>query len=138
MIEATGPELERRREILDMIRDWTGDDRPIKLPPFDDSRTAAAEVALLGCLDEPGSFGGAVGSFNYLFEGEEDLLHLIVARKDRSPIAVEEAQTVASFLLPGVEPATIWIKPGTLTHHFYLGHDLLVDSWTRLQAKSAL
>jgi hypothetical protein len=49
-----------------------------------------------------------------------------VVRADRQPITPEEARTVAAVLLKGVSGALVWIKPGTYSQHFYLGHDDLL------------
>ncbi|MBV6459158.1 MAG: hypothetical protein HONBIEJF_02301 [Fimbriimonadaceae bacterium] len=72
--------------------------------------------------------GGELKGFRYSFEGEDDLLHLSIARADGSALTVEEAQTVVAELLPGMPAALIWLKPGQLSHHFYMGHDDLVAS----------
>jgi len=77
--------------------------------------------------DEP-EFGGRVGEYAYLFEGEDDLLHLIVTRNDGSPMAEEETTAAARFLLPDVPEAMVWLRPGTDAHHYYLGHDLLCSN----------
>ena len=71
-------------------------------------------------------FAGEVAEYTYSFEGEDDLLHVAISRKDRQPLAVEEAQEVMHFLLPNIAPGLIWIKPGTKEQHFYLGHDELL------------
>jgi len=77
---------------------------------------------------EPNEFGGRLGDFRYQFEGEEDLLHLMVVRQDLSGLEPSEARSVAAFLLEGVPPALVWYRPGTKSHHFYLGHDDLLGS----------
>jgi len=73
-------------------------------------------------------FAGLVGEYGYSFEGEEDLLHLAVERRDSDPLTVEEAQEVVAFVLPHLAPGVIWVKPGTVSHHFYFGHDELLES----------
>jgi hypothetical protein len=60
-------------------------------------------------------------------EGEEDLLHLIVVRQDGKELTPAEGQAVAGFVWPGVPSALIWLKPGVLSQHFYVGHDELVS-----------
>jgi hypothetical protein len=74
----------------------------------------------------PPEFCGAVGVFSYVFEGEDDLLHISVERADEQEISVEDAQSVVHFLLPTVPWGMVWLKPGTYSHHFYLGHDELL------------
>ncbi|HEY3780582.1 MAG TPA: hypothetical protein VGL56_05825 [Fimbriimonadaceae bacterium] len=101
----------------------------------------AAEIAvrdqiiseLLSCIESnsriPMSdprFAGSLGSFFYFFEGEDDLLHLGVSRSDGAPLAVEDAQQVALFLMPDLPPGVLWVKPGTYSQHFYFGHDELL------------
>ena len=101
-------------------------DVTIKLPNFDKNLSKSSpENALLTVGLEPNLFGGTVGPYRYQFEGEEDLLHLIVTRIDIGEISVEEAQDVAEFLLSPVAPALIWLKPGERSQHFYVGHDEL-------------
>jgi hypothetical protein len=98
--------------VLSRILDCIREDRVIKLPSFD------AEV--------PALFEGTVGPYRYQFEGEEDLLHLMVARSDGGPLSPAEGQSVASLLLSAVPSSLIWIKPGEFSQHFYLGHDELL------------
>ena len=71
-------------------------------------------------------FLGTVGVFCYQFEGEDDLLHLAVTRRDKSALTPEEGQDVAAWLLPGMPSGLIWIRPGEFSQHFYCGHDDLV------------
>ena len=49
------------------------------------------------------------------------------ARLSARPLQPTEAQQVAGFLLEGVPPALIWLKPGEFTQHFYVGHDELIE-----------
>jgi hypothetical protein len=99
----------------------------IKLPPFDPAIDRPSDrFALLSVGLEDNIFGGTVGPFRYQFEGEEDLLHLIVTRLDSEALSPSEGQAVASFLMPGVSPALIWLRPGEFSQHFYVGHDELV------------
>ncbi|MBI1755715.1 MAG: hypothetical protein HYR64_01235 [Fimbriimonas ginsengisoli] len=89
-----------------------------------------AEVAPQLAGLEPNAFGGLVGPYRYQFEGEDDLLHLIVVRRDLGALEPEEGQSVAAFLLEGVPQSLIWLKPARLSQHFYLGHDVLLESLT--------
>lgn len=76
---------------------------------------------------EPNDYQGTVGDIAYQFEGEEDLLHLILSRCDGAPLSIGDAQCAASWLFQGVSPALIWFKPAEAVQHFYLGHDDLVS-----------
>lgn len=101
----------------------------IYLPAFDRERSVASdEQALVTVGVEPNPWGGTVAAFRYQLEGEEDLLHLFVVRQDGSALTPEQAQLVAGFVWAGVPAALIWLKPGRLTQHFYVGHDDLVGS----------
>lgn len=120
----TAAEEHRRLEVLAEVLDSIRQDRQIKLPRFDPkSSLSAPETALQSVGIEPNAFGGTAGEYRYQFEGEEDLLHLIITRCDAGALTPEQAQNVAAWLLPGVPPALIWLKPGKFTQHFYLGHD---------------
>lgn len=100
----------------------------IRLPDFDPSIEAgSAEIALLKAGLEPNPWGGRIGDFRYQFEGEDDLLHLMVCRTDCGEISPEEGQSVAALIFPTVPSALYWFKPGTLSQHFYIGHDVLPD-----------
>lgn len=116
-------EESRRDEVLTRVLDYIRRDETIRLPRFDPSQSAAAS-ALLSIPDN--DFSGHFGPFRYQFEGEDDLLHVIVIRADGQPLTPEDARPVASFVLPGVLPALIWLKPGQYSQHFYLGHDDLL------------
>lgn len=124
-------EAARRREVLASLLQAIAEDRRIELPSFDpDLSGASPETALQSVGLEPNPFGGTRGEVRYQFEGEEDLLHLILTRLDAAPLSVESAQSVVGWLLRGVPAALIWLKPGSVTQHFYLGHD---DVVTHLQ-----
>ena len=71
-------------------------------------------------------YEGSTEGYRYLFEGEEDLLHLIVTKEDKSEVEPENALKVAKEILNGVPGALIWMKPGKSSYHFYLGHDELL------------
>ncbi len=126
-------ETARRDEVVARIVDYTVRGETIRLPAFDGSAALGGELeaALLALKREPNAFSGTVGDYWYQFEGEEDLLHLIVARCDGAELTPEDAQAAAGFVLAGVPPALIWLKPGKVSQHFYLGHDLLVQSSRR-------
>lgn len=79
-------------------------------------------------FDPEGLFAGTVGPFAYVFEGEDDLLHLAVRRQDQGCLTPEEAQEVGLFLMPNLPWALAWIKPGQFSQHFYLGHDHLLEA----------
>lgn len=87
---------------------------------------AAGVTIKLPAGGEGGPFSGTVGPYRYQFEGEEDLLHLIVTRIDGCPLSAEEGQNVVAFLLPGMPPGLVWIRPGEFSQHFFCGHDDLV------------
>jgi len=106
-------------------------DLTIHLPPFhgvtsdscDPSETALQQVGV-----EPNEYGGTIGPYRYQFEGEEDLLHLFIVRIDGAPLSPEEGQAVSGAILGHVPAGLIWFKPGHLTQHFFLGHDVLIES----------
>lgn len=110
--------------ILDCIRT----DRTIKLPDFDPNISRPSDqFALQNIGLEPNEFGGHIGPYRYQFEGEEDLLHLIVTRVDGVAVPTNEGQQVCGFVLRGISPALIWLRPGENTQHFYVGHDELLS-----------
>ncbi|MBL8060548.1 MAG: hypothetical protein JNK63_07535 [Chthonomonas sp.] len=119
MLEPSNEEVSRRAEVMAAIFECIRANRPVKLPPFDPA--AGNQVGA-----EPNPFNGKVGDLAYQFEGEEDLLHLIIRRADHQPLPPNEARAVAAWLFSGVPPALIWFKAGTIEQHFYLGHDDLL------------
>ena len=124
----TPAEGERRDEIARRILRFIEENRRIALPPFDPALARPNDrFALVNVGLEPNDFAGSLGHCRYQFEGEEDLLHLIVTA-DGGAITVAEGQRVAAFVLAGVPPALVWLKPGELSQHFYVGHDDLVGS----------
>lgn len=126
-LDPTTAEIVRRDEVFSSILTAIKQSQTIKLPPFDASLSRPSDqVALQSVGLEPNPFSGTVGPFRYQFEGEEDLLHLIVMPQDGESITPEEARPVAEFLLPTLPPALIWLKPGLYTQHFYFGHDELL------------
>lgn len=103
--------------------------RTIKLPPFDPGCERPSDrFALLSVGIEANDYSGTLGDFRYQFEGEEDLLHLIVTRGNGEPVSAEEGQQVAGFVLRGLPPALIWLRPGEFSQHFYFGHDDLIGN----------
>jgi hypothetical protein len=106
-------ELRQRHLVISAIKQAVSTNTTIKLPG-------------VGELRSPNQYAGLVSSFKYEFEGEDDLLHLAVTRCDGAALSPEEGQTVVSWLLPGMPPGLIWIRPGEFSQHFYCGHDDLV------------
>ena len=120
-------EQQRRRSVLSQILEHVREDRRIFLPPFDSKLSRPSDQFALQSVGlEPNEFGGTVGEFRYQFEGEEDLLHLVVTRVNGEPLTPVEGQQVASFLLQGLPESLVWLKPGEYTQHFYFGHDELL------------
>jgi hypothetical protein len=129
---ATADEVQRRDRVMDAILEAVHQGQRIRLPDFDREKpNIGAEFALQTVGIEPNNYGGTVGPCRYQFEGEEDLLHLIVVRTDNAELSVAEAREVAAFLLPGVPTALIWLRPGVFSQHFYLGHDELATHLRR-------
>ena len=124
----TDAERQRRDAVMRRVLEFIQSNLRIALPPFDPAVARPSDqFALVSVGLEPNDFAGTFGRFRYQFEGEEDLLHLIVTA-DSGQISTKEGQAVASFLLTGVPPALIWLKPGELSQHFYVGHDDLIGS----------
>lgn len=130
-LASTPSERAERNAIVDRILRATETNTVIKLPPFDPTRATPAVTALLAIGNETNPFGGSVGEFRYQFEGEEDLLHLFVLRLNGDPLTVAEGQSVVDFVLRGVSPALIWLKPGEQSQHFYVGHDEVLATVVR-------
>ncbi len=126
MMRPTPEEAARRDEIVARIIEYTEANRRVNLPDFDplldrpDDRFALVSVGI-----EPNTFSGTIGDYRYQFEGEEDLLHMIVTRAS-GEIRAEEGQAVGGFVLAGVPPALVWLKPGERSQHLYVGHDEVV------------
>ncbi len=128
MLTSTPDEKSRRDAVAQALLDAIARDEVVHLPDFDrQAGESPAEFALhtIGC--EPNPYGGAVGVYRYQFEGEEDLLHLIVTRLDGGALTPEEGQGVAGFVLRGIPEGLIWFKPGERSQHFFVGHDLLPE-----------
>ncbi len=124
----TPDECAARSRVVAALLEAIATGTTVKLPDFDRSLSAPGQTALHRVGIEPNPFGATLGPFRYQFEGEEDLLHLIVARLDGAELSHEEGRSVAAFVLDGVAPGFVWAKPGTVTQHFYLGHDVLVGA----------
>jgi hypothetical protein len=120
-------ETSRRDDVLAQIRVCIRGNKTIRLPAFDPSLGRGEErFALMNIGREPNDFCGTVGDYRYQFEGEEDLLHLIVTTDHGRRLTPEEGQAVAAFLLDGVPPSLVWLRPGEFSQHFYLGHELVL------------
>ncbi|MBS1715247.1 MAG: hypothetical protein JST30_13015 [Armatimonadetes bacterium] len=118
-------EVEMRSSVLEAVLQDVRNGRVIRLPdPVIDGTASATALHLVG--SEPNPYGGMYGPYRYQFEGEDDLLHLFVARSDGDELTPEEGRTVAAWVLETVPPGLVWFKPGRFTQHFYLGHDDLV------------
>lgn len=129
LISPSAEETARRNEVMNLILEFVRENRTIKLPAFDPTLSRPSDrFALLSIGLESNEFSGTVGAFRYQFEGEEDLLHLIVTHKDGKPVNTEQGQAVASFILRGVPTALIWLRPGEYSQHFYFGHDDLIGN----------
>lgn len=127
MIEPTAEECAQRDRVMEEILRCTREDVTIKLPRLAAPAGLNPDLAWLEVGIEPNPFGGTVAEYRYQFEGEEDLLHLMVFRRDQGQILVEEAHQVTEFLLPGFPAALVYLKPGKFSQHFYLGHDHLLS-----------
>lgn len=127
-MKPTEAEQARRDAVMRRVLDCIREGRRIELPPFDPRIARPSDrFALVNVGLEPNEYSGTLDRFRYQLEGEEDLLHLIVTAA-QGEIFVGDGQRVASFVFAGVPPALIWLKPGELSQHFYVGHDDLVGS----------
>ena len=129
LISPSTEEGARRNEVMKRILDFVVANKTIKLPEFDSSLSRPDDrFALLSLGLEPNDFSGTVAEYRYQFEGEEDLLHLMVTHIDGTPINTRDAQAVASFVLHGLPTALIWLRSGQFSQHFYFGHDDLIGN----------
>jgi hypothetical protein len=127
--QPTESEQLRRDEVMARVLECIRSDQRIKLPVFNpDLDRPTDQFALLSIGLEPNDFSGSIGSFRYQFEGEEDLLHLIVTKANQGPLETHDSQAVAAFVLRGMPTALIWLKPGEFSTHFYFGHDELLKN----------
>ena len=123
----TPEERARRTEVMNRVLEFTRNNQTIKLPVFDPTLDRPTDqFALISIGLEPNQFSGTLDRYRYQFEGEEDLLHLIITDKDQGKVTTEEAHVVASFVLEGLPTAMIWLRPGEFSQHFYFGHDHLL------------
>jgi hypothetical protein len=127
-LNPTDEQMQVRANVIRHILTATRENLTIKLPDFDASMSIRSDVAFQTIGVEPNNFGGTIGDYRYQFEGEEDLLHLIVSRIDFGEIDPSEGQAVCEWLLPWVPVALMWFKPGKVTQHFYVGHDELLKN----------
>jgi hypothetical protein len=126
-LEPTDAELAQRNAVMAKILECTRTETRIKLPEFDPARERPSDqFALINVGLEPNDFGGVLGTYRYQFEGEEDLLHLMITSVSEEPVSTAEAHQVASIVLHGVPSALVWLKPGEFSQHFYVGHDELL------------
>lgn len=123
-LSPTEIEIAQRDAVVAALLQAIRGDVRIMLPPA--AALDGSEVALIRAGEESNAFGGTVGEYRYQFEGEDDLLHLMVVRRNYSALSPEEGQSVAAFLLPDLPAALIWLKPGVLSQNFYFGHDELL------------
>jgi hypothetical protein len=129
LIEPTCAEQERRDSVMRRILECVNENRTIKLPPFDRNIARPSDqFALVSVGLEENEYSGVLGDYHYQFEGEEDLLHLMITQKDGLALTPETGQCVASFVLRGLPTALIWLKPGRYSQHFYFGHDDLIGN----------
>lgn len=127
----TPAEIEQRNRVIARILECIRTETRIKLPVFDPSRARPSDqFALINVGLEPNEFGGVLGPYRYQFEGEEDLLHLMVTSVADGVVTTAEAHEVASVILHGVPSALVWLKPGEFSQHFYVGHDELLSQLT--------
>ena len=120
MLAPTTAEIALRDAVMAHVRSYLDASQRIMLPPTPPNADGA-EIAMVRAGEEANPFGGRVGPYRYQFEGEDDLLHLMVVRNDYAPLTPEEAQQVLKFVWPDVTPGLVWLKPGTISQHFYLG-----------------
>lgn len=129
MLSPNSADVAARRAVLESILEHVKSNKKILLPEFQPTLEGPSTLpAPIRAGREPNAFGNQVGPYRYQFEGEDDLLHLMITRLDEGPLTAEQAQEVVAFLLQGVPEALIWLRPGHLSQHFYLGHDELLDT----------
>jgi hypothetical protein len=117
-LAATAEELSHAESVMAAVRDAVRSDVRILLP----RRLGSGDPTGFA----PNPFGGQIGGYRYQLEGEDDLLHLIVACADGGRLTAEQGRLVAAELFKGVSSALVWIRPGEYSQHFYVGHDDLL------------
>lgn len=127
MLRPTPEEQERRQQVLDLVCERIRAAEPILLPPPPAGSDAKSDFALVPIAKSPNAYNGTVGEYIYQFEGEDDLLHIFVVKTADEELELKEAQAVFEFLFPTFPPALSWTKSGTVSHHFYMGHDNLLE-----------
>ena len=110
ILNPTPDETAERDRILDQIRESVRSNRKVPM-----ARPGG-----------PDPFCGSVGPYAYRFEGEADLLHLMVWRPDERPFPEAEARALAAWVLQGVPPGVVFYRPGEQTQSFFLAHDELL------------
>ncbi len=122
-------ELNKANSIIEKIKEYTRNNIRITIPRLqtDANTESRAEEAYLTNWTAISEFAGTYGDYQYLFEGEDDLLHLVILRQNLQPLTVEEARVVAEGILPNIPSSKIWLSPGEYTQHFYFGHDELFN-----------
>ena len=129
MVNASSEELSHASGVRDAVIDHINRGVTIKLPDPDlASLPPIADYALLNVGLEPNQFGGRLGDYRFQFEGEDDLLHLMVCRLDGENISPQEGQAVVSIILPKILPSQFWFKPAQKSQHFYIGHEVLIEA----------
>lgn len=116
--EVTAEEIEKASAVMDAVRAAVREERRIELP----RHLGAGDP--LSFVSNP--YGGTYGPYRYQLEGEDDLLHLIVARIDTGALTAEEGRIVAGALFRDLSSALVWLRPGEFSQHFYVGHDDLL------------
>lgn len=123
----TPEEQARRDAVMRRVLEFVAGNRVVKLPEFDPERERPSDrFALVSVGLEENPFSGTLGAYRYQFEGEEDLLHLIVTgREPDAGVGPAEGRRVAAFVLRGLPLALVWSRQGEMSQHFYFGHDEL-------------
>ncbi len=129
-IDLLRDEQEHISVVLEKIKEYTLQNKPIRIPRLNCvEKSHGSEMAYLTDWTQISEFAGSIGEYQFLFEGEDDLLHLVILRKDLQPISVEDARRIVEKIMPDVPTAKIWLSPGIFTQHFYVGHDELISSF---------
>ncbi|WKZ81350.1 MAG: hypothetical protein QY327_05465 [Fimbriimonadaceae bacterium] len=120
-----------RERVWSALAAYIEENRKVPFPrPPDDSPRASFDPTRgfpsPGALTGP--FGGVIGEYRFVFEGEDDLLHLLLMRTDGAALERESALEVAEFLTEGVPKSLKWLRLGPTSLSLYLGHDLLLQA----------